>query len=163
MKTVGTLRSLAVTAATFVVVGMGSAHAQAVIGFSVKVAPPPIQVEVAPVARVGYQWVPGHWQWRPALGQYVWVRGRQVAVRTGYVYAAPRWVQVGGQWEYRNGGYIPEASWKRGVRDIDRDGIPDRWDADKDGAGVRNSRDRDRDGDGIRNRNDRNPDNRNRP
>jgi hypothetical protein len=42
-------------------------------------------------------------------------------------------------------------------RDLDRDGIANRYDRDRDGDGVRNRYDRDRDGDGIANRYDRHP------
>jgi len=45
-------------------------------------------------------------------------------------------------------------------RDIDGDGIPNKYDKDRDGDGVRNKYDRDRDGDGIPNRYDPTPDGR---
>ena len=38
--------------------------------------PPPVQVELIPVAPgPQHVWVPGHWSWRPGLGEYVWVAG----------------------------------------------------------------------------------------
>jgi len=49
--------------------------------------------------------------------------------------------------------------WSAGMRDQDRDGIPNRVDRDQDGDGVRNSRDRDRDNDGTPNRRDDAPNN----
>lgn len=49
---------------------------------------------------------------------------------------------------------------RRGRRDLDRDGIADRYDRDLDNDGIANNFDRDKDGDGVRNRRDRHPDNR---
>ena len=49
---------------------------------------------------------------------------------------------------------------QRRGRDLDRDGIPDRYDRDLDNDGRPNHRDWDRDGDGVPNRYDRRPDNR---
>jgi hypothetical protein len=49
---------------------------------------------------------------------------------------------------------------RRGRRDLDRDGIADRYDRDLDNDGIANRYDRDRDGDGVSNRRDRRPDNR---
>ncbi|SHH45239.1 hypothetical protein [Massilia sp. CF038] len=80
-----------------------------------------------------------------------------------YVYApAPRY--------YRDDRYVQQRQWgersgygsehRRGRRDLDRDGIADRYDRDLDNDGVPNRYDRDMDGDGVRNRYDRRPDNR---
>lgn len=51
------------------------------------------------------------------------------------------------------------SSARRGIFDLDRDGIHNRLDRDRDGDGVRNRRDRDRDGDGVRNERDDHPKN----
>ena len=81
----------------------------------------------------------------------------------GYVYApSARYAH--------DGRYVPPRHWvdrnrdgmddRRGRRDLDRDGVPDRYDRDLDNDGVANRYDRDMDGDGVRNRHDRRPDNR---
>lgn len=49
---------------------------------------------------------------------------------------------------------------RRGRRDLDRDGIWDRYDRDLDNDGIANRYDRDMDGDGVRNHRDRRPENR---
>ena len=139
----------------------------------VQTAPPPPVHEALPAERSGYVWAPGHHEWRG--NQYVWVPGQWQAARSGYEYREPRWVQrgdgrwhmVGGNWE-RRGPY----------GDRDRDGIPNRYDADSprnqrhanrfgpngdlDRDGILNRDDRDRDGDGVRNHRDRYPDDHNR-
>jgi hypothetical protein len=48
---------------------------------------------------------------------------------------------------------------RRGFRDSDRDGIPNRLDRDLDNDGIPNRMDRDRDGDGVPNRQDARPNN----
>jgi hypothetical protein len=135
------LMALAAPAALSAALLGAPAHAATYASVSVNIAPPAPQVEVVPAPRRGQAWVPGHWQGRPRLNQYVWVPGRFVQVRAGYAYVAPRWVQVGGGWQFREGGWIPQAAYNRGVRDIDRDGIPDRWDADRDNDGTPNRAD----------------------
>ena len=70
----------------------------------------------------------------------------------------------------RDGRHVAPRSWvdrnrdgmddRRGRRDLDRDGVPDRYDRDLDNDGIANRYDRDMDGDGVRNRRDRRPDNR---
>jgi hypothetical protein len=140
--------------------GFGAAaHAQYTA--IVSVAPPAPQYEVVPAPRQGHVWVPGHYEWRG--NQYSWVQGHWLAARSGYEYREPRWVQRGnGEWVMVGG------NWERGPHgDRDRDGIPNRYDADNrrfgpngdmDRDGIANANDRDRDGDGIRNRRDRYPD-----
>jgi hypothetical protein len=105
---------------------------------SIRVGPPPQREEVMPEPRRGHVWVPGYWDWSQARHRHHWVAGYWVRSRQGYVYAPPHWVDRGGRWEMRRG------TWARG--DLDRDG-------------VRNGQDRDRDGDGVPNRRDQAPDN----
>ena len=70
----------------------------------IEVAPPPARVEVVPVARVGYVWVPGYWEWRGHKHKHVWRNGYWVRERHGYTYAPHRWVdRGGGRWEFENG------------------------------------------------------------
>ncbi len=71
---------------------------------------------------------------------------------------------------HRDGGYVAPRQWidrnrdgmddRRGRRDLDRDGVQDRYDRDLDNDGVANRHDRDVDGDGVPNHRDRRPDNR---
>ena len=82
-------------------------------------APPPARVEVAPAARHGHLWVPGHWDVRG--NQHVWKAGHWEKQRSGYSYAQPRWVERDNRWQLEHG----------------------RWNRDdRDGDGVSNSRDR---------------------
>ena len=157
------------------VLGLGATAANAQI--YVQVAPPAPVVEVAPAARPGHVWVPGHHEWRG--NQYSWVAGHWVTERPGYAFVEPRWVQrgngqwymVGNNWERRgpNGDRDGDGIANRNDRDRDGDGIPNRYDnrgranrmgpyGDLDRDGIMNKDDRDRDGDGIRNGRDRYPD-----
>lgn len=63
-------------------------------------------------------------------------------------------------WVDRNHDGMNDRRGYRGRRDLDRDGIWDRYDRDLDNDGIANRYDRDMDGDGVRNRRDRRPDNR---
>ena len=100
----------------------------------VYVAPPPVYHYTPAPQPV---WVPGHWEWQG--NRHTWVHGQYL----------------------RGGGYHGHYyNQYRGRRDLDRDGIPDRYDRDLDNDGVRNRHDRDRDGDGVPNWHDRAPDNR---
>jgi hypothetical protein len=61
----------------------------------------------------------------------VWVAGRYLRERPGYLYHAPHWVQR------NNGWYMERGRWgRRGDRD--RDGVPNRYDRDRDNDGVPN-------------------------
>jgi len=142
-------------------------------------APPAPIYEVVPVARHGYVWAPGYWEWRGHRHQ--WVRGHYVAARPGYAYAPPSWHQRQGRWymeparwtqhgrdrdRYEHRGYAPVyAGGYRDGRDYYRDGRRDdrgrnyrdgRRDYDRDG--VPNRYDRDLDNDGVSNRRDRDRD-----
>jgi hypothetical protein len=88
----------------------------------VREAPPEVRVEPAPSERHGYQWVPGHWEWRNH--HYVWHKGTWVRERTGYVYMAPTWVERDGRW------YLKSGHWRR--HDRDGDGVPNRLDSHPD-------------------------------
>jgi hypothetical protein len=86
------------------------------IGVPVHVAPAPIHV--APPVYPVYQYGNG----------------------AGYYYEQPRWVGRGDRWDHRRGGDYRHGGWPR--RDLDHDGIPNRYDRDRDGDGVRNRFDR---------------------
>ena len=137
---------------------------------SVTIAPPAARYEIVPAPRHGYEWAPGHWTWRH--GRYEWVDGRWLRARDGMHWHPDRWEHRGDRW------YRVEGGWRAqpyAYRDSDRDGIPNRFDRDRDNDGVRDYQrraDRDRDGipdrfegrgdrdrDGIPNRFDRDRDN----
>jgi hypothetical protein len=121
---------------------LASAPAQAGTSWYVQVAPAPVY-QAAPY---GYQAAPYGYQAAP-YGYSQW----------GYqTYSQPAWV-YSGYGDNRGWGHSQR---RHGGRDLDRDGIPDRYDRDLDNDGRPNSRDRDRDGDGVPNRYDRRPDNR---
>ncbi len=109
-----------------------SAPASAQTSIYVQVAPPAPRAEYRPAPRRGHVWVPGHWDWRPRMNQYVWMQGHWVRERPGYYYSQPVWVQRGNGW-VREGG-----TWQRGRGDRDHDGVPNRFDRDRDGDGVPN-------------------------
>lgn len=143
----------------------------------VQLAPPAPRYEVAPPARYGYVWVPGHWQWQGH--GHVWVDGHYLRERPGHHYSRPQWQRYGDRWAYTPGGWVHAQygheggyggyydPYRRGNghgysrgRDRDRDGIPDRHDRDLDNDGRPNRYDRDIDGDGVPNNYDRAPRNR---
>jgi hypothetical protein len=82
----------------------------------------------------------------------------------------PAYVVAPNYGSHRDGRYVQQRGWvdrnrdgmddRRGRRDLDRDGVPDRYDRDLDNDGIANRYDRDRDGDGVSNHRDRRPDNR---
>ena len=150
------------------------AIAQPNVSVIIGAAPPPPRFERVPVARRGYVWSQGHWEFNGR--RHYWVPGVWLVERPGYVYSAPVWYEDHGRWQMR------PAAWSRGGRDRDHDGIPDRFErpryngdrdhdgvpdrferprpyGDRDRDGVPNRHDRDRDGDGVPNRHDRQPDN----
>ena len=85
-------------------------------GGGLTTAPPPRRNEVVPVARAGYAWSPGHWEYRS--GRHDWTAGQWVAVRTGYTYHEPQWVERNGRWHFE------ARRWDR-----DADGVPNNRDA----------------------------------
>ncbi len=131
-----------------------TAHAQAYINVQIGPPPPPAHA-VVPVARPGYVWAPGHYEWRH--GNYVWTRGYWMRDRPGYAYSPPTWQRQGNGWAYHAARWdrspVPAYGTAPRYRDRDRDGIPDRYDRRPgryDGRG-------DRDRDGVPNRYDRRP------
>jgi hypothetical protein len=82
---------------------------------------------------------------------------RERQYRPNYAYAPSAWSARDGRWIDRNRDGMDD---RRGRRDLDRDGIRDRYDRDLDNDGISNRYDRDMDGDGVSNRRDRRPDNR---
>jgi hypothetical protein len=125
--------SLAAASLALASLGAGvSAPAVAQTSIYVQVAPPAPRPEYRPAPRRGHVWVPGYWDWRPRMNQYVWMQGHWVRERPGYYYSQPVWVQRDNRW-VREGG-----TWQRGRGDRDHDGVPNRYDRDRDGDGVPN-------------------------
>jgi len=115
--------------ATLFATSLGAAlpAAAAHVDLFVNVPPPAPVYEAVPAPRAGWVWAPGFYEWRH--GHHVWVRGHWVRERPGYAY-------VPGAWVVRDGHYYwHEPRWERhehheryGMRDRDRDGVPDRYD-----------------------------------
>jgi hypothetical protein len=61
-------------------------------------APPYNTVQSAPGEREGYVWAPGYYVWSPRARVHVWVPGRWVEDRPGYVYQPARWAMKGAGW-----------------------------------------------------------------
>ena len=111
----------------------------------VTIAPPTPRYEVVPAPRHGYEWAPGYWTWRH--GRYEWVSGRWLSARAGLHWHPDHWERRGDRWYRMQGGWRAEPY---AYRDADRDGIPNRYDRDRDNDGRRDDdRRADRDRDGI--------------
>ena len=134
--------------ATLFVSSLGTAlPAAAHVDLFVNVPPPAPVYEVVPAPRAGWVWAPGYYAWRH--GHHVWVRGHWVRERPGYAYVPGAWVARDGRY------YWDEPRWERherheryerherhereryGMRDHDRDGVPDRYDRAPDNPYVR--------------------------
>jgi hypothetical protein len=48
--------------------------------------------------------------WRTEGGRFVWNKGHYEAVRQGYTYQQPRWVQAKGRWEHHAGRWVGGAA-----------------------------------------------------
>ena len=92
------------------------AAARSNVDFHVSFGPPAAPVEYVPAPRAGYVWVPGYYGWRAS--RYHWVAGHWIRHRPGYHYQPARWVHRHGRYYYRAAGW----------RDVDRDGVPNRYD-----------------------------------
>ncbi len=96
--------------------------------------------------------------------------GDPVAMRVHDRQYHPNYAYAPSGWSARDGRYVQQRRWidrnrdgmddRRGRRDLDRDGVRDRYDRDLDNDGIANRYDHDMDGDGVRNHRDRRPDNR---
>ncbi len=85
--------------------GAFAAPASAQINFNINLAPPAPQQEVVPSVPPGYVWAPGYWGWSGE--RHVWVRGRPIAQREGFLWQPDRW-------EHRDGKYFRTAGhWER--------------------------------------------------
>jgi hypothetical protein len=106
---------------------------------TVRFAPPAPRHEPMPVARRGFEWAPGFWNWNGR--RHVWTKGHWERARTGYALHAPSWERSDGNWRMNQGG------WQKISRDRDNNRSRNR------------DRDRDRDRDGVPNRADNHPNN----
>lgn len=79
--------------------------AQASTYISVQIGPPPPPLERVPVARPGYVWAPGYYEWRAE--RYHWRPGHWERARAGQAYVPARWHAVGPRWEYRPAHWTP--------------------------------------------------------
>jgi hypothetical protein len=69
------------------------------------VAPPAPYVETVPVMPyVGAIWIGGYWGWYG--GRHQWVPGRWEHGRPGYGWQPHAWVNQGGHWHLRAGGWV---------------------------------------------------------
>jgi hypothetical protein len=85
---------------------------------TVRIAPPAARHEFVPLARRGYEWSPGFWNWNGR--KHVWTKGHWERARSGYAFHAAAWEQADGAWRLNRGGWMK--------RDRDHDGTPDRAD-----------------------------------
>jgi hypothetical protein len=71
--------------------------------------PPPVQVEVRPVApSAAHIWIAGHWIWAPMQRQYVWNPGHWLLPpQTGMIWTPATWVQFNGFWRFVPGHWRP--------------------------------------------------------
>jgi hypothetical protein len=109
------MKKLLIAASVASALGMAPAISSAAWGVSIDIAPPAPRVVAVPAPRPGYIWAPGYWDWRE--NRHVWVDGRWIAERPGYVYAQPGWVQHDGHWVLERGHWHP-------MGDHDHDGVP---------------------------------------
>ena len=118
--------------AALLAASLGSIALPAAAETYVNVAPPEPRYEVVPTPRHGFVWAPGYWDWRH--GHYVWVKGHWEREHHGMYWHPHRWEQVDGRWVMREGGWhreryaMEEREEHHGMRDRDRDGVPDRYD-----------------------------------
>ena len=70
----------------------------------VRIAPPVTRVEVVPARPAHHVWTHGYWAWNGHA--HVWVPGRYVVERPGYVWREHRWQEHGhGHWRFHEGGW----------------------------------------------------------
>ena len=97
------MKSLKARIAAGLLLGSLAAPAFARVDVAVVIGvPPPAPIlEVVPVARPGYVWVPGYWAWH--RDRHIWIRGHWVVARPGQIWVPDRWVQAGPHWQLHRG------------------------------------------------------------
>ena len=78
----------------------------------VRIAPPAPRYEAVPVARSGWEWAPGYWDWNGR--SYMWVKGHRVRAQRGAHWVPHRWREESGRWRMERG------HWDRRDRDHGR-------------------------------------------
>jgi hypothetical protein len=91
-----------VLVAALVLLSAWSARAQVGVEVRLRVAPPPVRVEVvtSPPGPDAY-WIAGHWMW--GGGPHVWVAGHWERSRVGEVYVRAHWIHEGDEWVFHPG------------------------------------------------------------
>ncbi len=84
---------------------LATSHAQAFVGISVGIAPPPLPFYAQPACPGdGYMWTPGYWAWDPDVDQYYWVPGTWVmAPEIGFLWTPCWWGWQDGAYCFHNG------------------------------------------------------------
>lgn len=77
------------------------AFARVDVSVVIGVPPPVPMVEVVPLVRPGYVWLPGYWAWH--RDRHIWLRGHWVVERPGYAWVPDRWMQSGPRWQLHRG------------------------------------------------------------
>ncbi len=99
-----------------------AAMAQVSINIAIGVPPPAPIYEAVPVARPGYVWMPGYWDWDDHYRKHAWKKGRWERERPGYIYESPRWTQASGGWVLVPGRWDARPGYRRGDGDWDDQG-----------------------------------------
>jgi len=94
----------ALAAACLVSAPHGVREAAAAPVVEVRIAPPAARVEVVPARPAHHVWTRGYWAWNGH--SHVWVPGRYVVERPGYVWHEHHWEEHGhGHWRFHQGGW----------------------------------------------------------
>src|ERR1700760_1856623 len=98
------------------VIGVTVNKAQAQIGISVRIGPPPLPVYVQPPCPVdGYLWQPGYWAYDDVDGYY-WVPGAWVAPPDpGLLWTPSYWGWDDGYYVYHSGYWGPHVGFYGGI------------------------------------------------
>src|SRR5512132_4218014 len=88
----------ALFAAGMIGAGVTPLSSAADVAVQLNVAPPALRYEAVPVARRGYVWAPGYWQWNAGASRHDWAVGHWVQARPGYAYRSPQWIERDGRW-----------------------------------------------------------------
>ena len=154
--------ALAATAAA-ALIGLGSTASYAAPAIVAEFAPPAIVHESIPAPREGFVWAPGHYEFRG--GNYVWTPGYWMRERPGFEWEEAHWVRrADGTWRLVAGHWVETDDYAYN-REFDDRRYRSRHfgpNGDLDRDGILNKDDRDRDGDGVANWNDDYPNNPNR-
>lgn len=82
--------------------GAFAAPAYSQINFNINLAPPAPQKEIVPTVPPGNVWAPGYWGWSGE--RYVWIRGRPILQRQGFLWQPDHWDQRDGKF-FRTAGH----------------------------------------------------------